>query len=274
MGLTGFARRRLIEPIWLGAAMSRAERTPLDARPRVAELGRAARRSSAAARRLRSDEHDIAALALERRAFCFAVTALDAASGAPGEGVLTPSAAWARYEARLGAKNRDELRAVLATDDALALERLDPRGARRARLALERVLAELLDLAEPRSPRELRVSRVLRSAVLGFVVFGGIALALWAGLAPHHVGRYKPVSSSSLRQGSQPIAVLTDDTAASNNVASTAVEESPWVRVDSLGAIPRSPRGAAPRRGGTNRHVTSGARARRCRRAFPRGGDP
>lgn len=235
MSVLARAGRRIIEPVWLGEALSRAKSMPEAQADAIRGLILAARRRARAARALGLDEHDIAALALERDASALAISALVAARGSEARS-LSHAEAWTALD-RLDIAKPDHLartRELFGAEDPLALDRLTPKQARAARVSTERTLRWLLGALEPRTPRAIRVSRVLRVALAAVVIGGGLPLAIWWLLRPPNLAIQHPVAASSLRPGTPKPEALTDGNTGEARPVMTLDQDSPWFRVDLL----------------------------------------
>ncbi|MBK8996740.1 MAG: discoidin domain-containing protein [Myxococcales bacterium] len=223
---------KLVEPLLLSDALARARALPKDHAPRARELGAAARRRADAARALRSEEHDVAALRLEREAALLALEALLAARGEPAG---APADAWSHLTALPDPPpGLDAARKLLESDDPLVFDALaDPR---RARAELAPTLDWLLRLAEPRTERELRRARVGRVAALSAGLGGALWLCLWLFVWPANEAAHKPAHMSSLVRGGTPTENLTDGVR--GRPFSTSERQSDaWARVDLLNVV-------------------------------------
>lgn len=229
---------KLTEPLLLRAALERARAIPRKHAARARELGLAARRRAAAARALRSEEHDVAALRLEQEAAALALGALLAAKGLAADGPPPPREAWARLaelELPEPPPNLEAARKILAAEAPLALDALGSDGARRARAETAATLAWLLRLAEPRTEQELRQARFARTATLAAALVGATWLGLWLFVWPANEAAHKPVAMSSLGRGSAPTEVLTDGK--DDRPAVTDRQREPWARLDLLNQV-------------------------------------
>lgn len=239
MSALGRVGSRLVEPLWLGTALARARAVPAPERERFRTLAIAALRRAEAARALRHDEHDVAALSLERDAAALLLSALATIHAGHDGSVMAPSAAWATLDSLLQQKllsdppaTLERTRELLASDDVLTLENLSPPRARAARAAVARTLSWLRGAIEARSERELRHTRVVRTSLfvlaLGVLPFAGRWL-----LGPPNLAIYHPATASSLRSGGAPLGTLTDGTSKGAPVV-TMQQDTPWLRVDLL----------------------------------------
>lgn len=232
--MAGLAKR-LGEPLWLGRAMERARAFDGPHAARARSLAAAARRRVDAARSLKSDDQDVAALRLCHEAALLALAALATTRGEPTEPLPPASVLWAQAADLPGRPpSFDAASALLATDDLMAFDTLgDPRRARRL---IAPTLDFLLALAEPRTRRELVLARVMRLSSVVAIGVGLVWLALWLFVWPTNEALYKPVAVSSLARGSAPPDTLTDG-AQSERACSTDRQAQPWVRVDLLNHV-------------------------------------
>jgi len=239
MSLLGRAGQRALEPIWLGEALGRARALPAERAERIRSLGAAAHRRARAAGALRHDEHDVAALGLEREAALLAIAALAAAHSEHDGDLPSPARARALLE-ELAPKLRaapagiELAREVLLADDALSLDALTPARARAARASSVKLLSWLLGNVEVRAPRELRWARVLRVAAAVLVALGALPLGVWWILKPPNLALHHPVAISAQRPGSGAPAALTDGVIREQRPVLTLDQDSPWARVDLL----------------------------------------
>ena len=232
MGRSLFARA--LEPLTLRRALALAESYPAERSARIRELGSAAARRALAARAMRQEAHDIAALALEREAAALAIGALLVARGEHDGAPLPPHEAWSRLGIPPDAPPALETaRAWLESEDASRLDRLRPSEARKARASTGRALSWLLDQVERRTPREVKWSRARRIVGTLVITVGGVLLFLWLFVFPWNVAAHKPVQVSSQRSGVAKSPVLTDEET-HHAFFGTAHEENPWVRIDLL----------------------------------------
>jgi hypothetical protein len=219
------------EALLLEQAM-RAVRNYPDA-TRVVALARAGREAALVADRALDDGYLAAALAAYREA---ALTLMGAAvvatSGAESAGPLTPETVIARFRER---QWRGDGRVAL---EGFCASMTGERhvGAIPARSEAESardVVRWLGTLVEPRGLAELRVERGLR---VGVVAVLGVAVLAWAasGLAARkNIALHKPVTASSLFNGSVSPAGLTDGVIGGAPFGiHTKVGGSPWVQVD------------------------------------------
>jgi len=230
---------RLLEPILLRHAEKIAESTNAEKREQIAPLHRAAKSRIDATRELRGEGENAAAISLQRQAFALAVTAALASKGdLDGKTPLTTSEAWARL-GELGeapSAERASLETLMKDDDPLAGDRLDPKQADEARIALDAVIAWAMSKVEPRTVRAIKAQRVIRTIglSLGFIVLLTAAV-VWAVSYPN-VARGKPVRASSRYPNSPEPAGATDGIRGNGFGVHTNVEERPWVEID-LGAV-------------------------------------
>jgi len=229
--------RKLVEPLFLSQAIGRALGIPSEHAARASELARAARRRAAAARALRSEEHDVAALRLEWEAASLALQSLAAAKGEPP--AASARAAWAALDslALPGAPpGLAATRALLDTDDPLRFDALGGVAARRARAELRPTLDWLLGLAEPRGVRELEVARIERLLASAAGLAGATWLVLWLFVWPNNEAWFKPAAMSSLARGSAQTENLTDGRSGTP-LSVTERQHEPWARVDLLSPV-------------------------------------
>ena len=225
---------RALEPLTLRRAAALSASYPEERRDRIRELGSASARRALAARAMRQDENDIAALALEREAAALAISAWLVARGEHDGRPLPPDEAWARLGPVPDAPAALETARVwLASKEDLALDRLRPREARRLRASTARALGWLLDQIEVRTPREVKWARVRRIVGTLVTTVSGVLLFLWLFVFPWNVAAHKPVQVSSQRSGVGKSAVLTDGETG-RVLFGTTHQEQPWVRIDLL----------------------------------------
>ncbi|MBK7582593.1 MAG: discoidin domain-containing protein [Myxococcales bacterium] len=235
--MTGLARG-LVERLLLRAAIERAQALPEMHAARARALGHAAVRRASAARALRAEEHDIAALRLAREAAELAIAALLAARGELPEELMAPPEPWARL-AQLALPepptSLSRVREMFEPRDPIQLDSLTSSEARRARADASLVVDWLLEHAEPRTPRALRGARALRVVTLVGGLAGAVWFVLWAFVWPSNEAAYKPVAISSLQRGSAPSEAITDGER--TKAVTTDRQEQPWVRVDLLNTV-------------------------------------
>lgn len=229
--------RAWLEPLLLTRAIARARAVPEATRPRAGALGKAAFARRRAARALRTEEHDAAALSLEREAARLAISALVAARGETFEREPSASEVWARLPALPDAPaGLAEARTLLASDDPLAFDGLSLAEAARARARVAPVVDWLLAQAEPRTEHELRWLRVVRWAAVAGGVAAAVWLVLWLFVFPRNEAERKPVAQSTVRSGTANPDVLTDGERR-GRISSTDRQTQPWVRVDLLNRV-------------------------------------
>ncbi len=240
MDVMGFVRRRVREPLLL----KEAERTTKAYSPqqlaRIVELSDAARRREHAALELREDRSTPAAVELHRQAAQLAITALLVARGEHGlEGVLEPPEAWAELSALLDAGAIEDppvelpvARPLLAEADPLAVDRLSAAQARDVRAAAEATTRWLRRRYESRTPRQLKVQRVLRLAAI-VAAFGLLLTAAAAqALAPKDIALGKPVVASGRFRGTPTASHVVDGVKDGSLGVHTSLHKNPWVRID------------------------------------------
>lgn len=240
MSVKRFVSERVREPLLLKDAERVARAYTPTQLARITELSDAARRREGAALQLREDGTTAGAIELHREAAALSITALLLARGEHGlEGVLEPPEAWARLSALLDAGALKEppeevsvARPLLAESDVLAIDRLPPAAARDARTAAEATTRWLRGCYESRTPRQLKLQRVLR---VGALVFA-LALLLTAGvaraLAPKDIALDKPVAASGRFRGTPTASHVVDGVADGSLGVHTSLGDYPWVRID------------------------------------------
>jgi hypothetical protein len=125
---------------------------------------------------------------------------------------------------------------MLDTPDLLSFDRLSPRQAAAYRGEVEALIGWLRRQVEPRSLREIWVTRVARLALASLIVLGLVGWALGTLLAPKNLALNKPVTLSSQFPGSPTPEGATDGRIVSPFQACTAIEADPWMMVD-LGSV-------------------------------------
>lgn len=233
-------KRRVIEPLWQKQAEQVAAGYAPEQRARVRKLGRAARARADAALELRDDRSVAAAMSLTREASALGITALLIARGEHSvEGVLEAPEAWSRLSALIDAgdlanppEELDVARPLLAESDMLAVDRLEPAPARKARAAADTTLQWLLGLFEMRSVRQIQFSRVLRvggvAAALGVLLTAAVVHAF----SPVDVALHKPVIESSHRAGTPAPSAAVDGDKSGTLGFHTQRQDHPWLRID------------------------------------------
>ncbi len=240
MSMKGFVRRRVREPLLLKDAERVAQAYTPAQRARITELSDAARRRESAALQLREDASTAGAVELHRQATAMSITALLVARGEHGlEGVLEPPEAWAQLSSLLDAgalaEPPEELsvaRPLLAESDVLAVDRLPPAAARDARDAAEATTRWLRGCYESRTPRQLKLQRILRvgavAAALGLLLTAGVARAL----APKDIALNKPVTASGRFRGTPTASHVIDGVKDGTLGVHTSLGDDPWVEID------------------------------------------
>jgi hypothetical protein len=229
--------QRLGEPLLLTRALARARAIPAEHADRARALGAAARRRAAAAAALRNDEQAIAALRLDQEAAGLALAAVLAQRGELGDETPPVSVLWSGAAALSDPPpNFPAACAILSNDDPVAADARGSVGALRARREIAPTLRWLLALAEPRSARELVVTRVFRVIALALCTAAAAWLALWLFVWPSNEALHKPVVMSSLVRGAAPTATLTDG-AESGEASTTVRQADPWARIDLMNHV-------------------------------------
>ena len=230
--------RRLLEPVWLGRALDRAQKLPADRAEPTRKLGLAALHRARAAAALTDERHDAAALGLEREAAALAISALLTERGDHDGTPLEPADAWKQLGTTLDGAPRhlEQAREILAAEDPLSIEQLSPKQARLARAHTSKALGWLLGALEMRTPREIRFARFVRGAATVLAVLVAVPTAIWWIRRPPNVALFHPVVASSMRPGSAPFDTVTDGSS-SGRPAMTRDEASAWVRVDLLDQV-------------------------------------
>jgi hypothetical protein len=225
---------RISEPLWLGGALRGALAVPAERRERIAALRAAARRRADAATELVGDRTLVAALLLEREALPLYVEALRLVRAAPdAEPAEAPAGALEALAGEPGLPPPSaELRELLAATDATALDRM-PHERAVALLREAAALAHELDARiDVRSPRRIRLSRVVRVAIVAVALLGAVLVPVLRAGAPKNVARGVHVKASSRYPGTpRPDGVVDGETGGSYGVH-TRVESAPWVSLD------------------------------------------
>jgi hypothetical protein len=222
--------------------LEKAERTaasyPPSNQDRLRELFRAGVRRGLAATDLLESRPAVAAI-LYREAAITYIAAILAAHGetvdfAPGD----IKRALEKLDA-LGSELSDppggfgRARALLTSDDPLAMDCLYTRDAVLGAQAIDETVSWLHDTIEPRTVVEIRRSRVLRLVLLALASIG---LLVWFGVAilsPANIALHKRTSASSNHpKSSASEGGLTDGSKGDPYGVHTTFEDNPWVRVD------------------------------------------
>lgn len=229
----------------LRAAEARARAYVPDQAELVARLHRAATSRLLAARDLRDATVLPAAAAIHREAGALAAMALLAARE-PRTDVLDLDAAevWDRLTAsietepalaatagRLGPR-LGVARGMILSRRPLEVDALSPAEALTRLEAVEAVAEWMLALAEPRSVRRIRVSRVSRLAVVIGVVVAAAALGVVRSIQPVNVARGKAAEASGYWPGSAPADALVNGQREVPWGSGTARGKENWFAVD------------------------------------------
>jgi hypothetical protein len=225
--------------VLLRTAEARAELVPTDRRRRVVELHKAARARVDAA----LGEHGVAALVLVRAAVPLLLEALLVAHAAEAPPVGLPlGELWTRFDDAVAASRVRALPETLgAAREHSSSTSLDVEIAAHGEGRIDEALslaAFLSDATEIRSPRAIRVQRVVRAASL--IAFG---LFLVVELAAHRpksksLAIHASVIASSRRPNYGPPQDLVNGTIEPSVAFATKDEADPWITID-LGSAAR-----------------------------------
>ena len=150
---------------------------------------RASRARYTVALELRDRDTQTVALGLLREAAFFALCAIEVGEPAAPPPASSPKVAWERFNDLPESAEAPPVFAVartaFASDEALAVETLDPSEAKKLRPAAEQTVAWLLGLAEVHPPKRLSRMRRVRTLLLvsGLTVIGWTLLSYWLALA-------------------------------------------------------------------------------------------
>ncbi len=150
---------------------------------------KASRARYSVALELRDRDTQTVALGLLREAAYLALCAIEVAEPAPAPPATSPKVAWQRFDELPESAEAPPVLAVarsaFATDEALAVDALDPNEVERLRPAAEQSVAWLLGLAEVHSPKRLKIMRRVRTLLLtiGLTVVGWTFFSYWLALA-------------------------------------------------------------------------------------------
>ncbi|MCA9599057.1 MAG: discoidin domain-containing protein [Myxococcales bacterium] len=235
--------KRALEAVVLKEAEARAKSYRPEQSEGVHQLWHAAVRRMRAARDLRNASNVAAAGTLYREAGVLTARAVALAAGES----FADAAAWPRVRelAEQGALPRtppsafadgeplDEAQDLAEQTDALLLDAVPPVVARQRLDRIDRALVLLLQGVEPRSPKQVRRSRILRIATLALLIIAAIVgLFAWL-LAPKNVALGKPTLASSYWPGSATAEALVNGQDESPWGSATGQEDG-WFRVDLL----------------------------------------
>lgn len=127
----------------------------------------------------------------------------------------------------------DAIRFWLDEPDPVAFDRLSHDDALAWRAKIDVVVDYLRDLIDPRTERDLKVTRAVRLSVIGLACIALISALVWKALAPKNVALGKPVSVSSHHPHTKaPPNGLTDGRTSGPYGVHTSTEDGAWVMVD------------------------------------------
>jgi len=179
----------LLEPILLRQASRRARVLTDSARARMRPWVEASRARYVVALELRDRDTQTVALGLLREAAFFALCAIQVGEPAAPAPAPSPKLAWERFDDLPESAEAPPVVAVarkaFATDEALAIDALQPGELSELRPAAEQTVAWLLGLAEVHTPKHLSRMRRVRTFLLavGLTVIGWTLLSYWLALA-------------------------------------------------------------------------------------------
>jgi hypothetical protein len=179
----------LLEPFLLRQASRRARALTNSARARMRPWVTASRARYSVALELRDRETQTVALGLLREAAYFALCAIEVAEPTAPPPASSPKLAWERFaqlpESAEAPPVLEVTRTAFASDQALAVDTLDPSEIEKLRPAAEKTVAWLLGLAEIQTPKRLTLMRRVRTLLLtiGLTVIGWTMLSYWLALA-------------------------------------------------------------------------------------------
>jgi len=179
----------LLEPILLRRASRRARVLTNSARARMKPWVDASRARYSVALELRDRDTQRVALGLLREAAYFALCAIEVAEPTAAPPASSPKLAWERFEQLPESAEAPPVltvtRTAFASDQALAVDTLDPSEVEKLRPAAEKTVAWLLGLAEIQTPKRLTLMRRVRILLLtvGLTVVGWTLLSYWLALS-------------------------------------------------------------------------------------------
>ncbi len=222
----------LTDPVLLRRAEAKAKGYGEEQRARIVTLHRAAKARANAAAELRSEGESPAALALLREAFALSSSMVLVSRGEqePDAPVLSVETAWQTM-----AETHPEhaaLAELLGNPDLLAPDALDAAEVERLRPLLESLTNELLKEVERRSPRAIKVQRVVRIVAVGIAVLVLLVASVAWAARPTNLARGKNVSTSSRFPGSPDPAGVVDGNRSAAFGAHTNIQDDPWIEVD------------------------------------------
>jgi hypothetical protein len=191
-----------------------------------------------AAQVLRGPELGPASLALYREAaFLFAVAFLISRDASLDPGALTAKTALVELDAKLAkegispAPSFEATRTVLQSSDPLELDRLALEGVNEMVEQLEQATSWLAELVDPRMPRELKTTSVLRIAGAGLLVLAGLIFLGIKLFGTKNLAASRPATSSSVALSTTPDGAV-DGSKNGRSGFHSAEEDSPWWSVD------------------------------------------
>ncbi len=125
----------------------------------------------------------------------------------------------------------DRIKRTLLPSDPLDADRLSADEAASRAEELELATTWMKSLVDPRSPRELKTSRILRLATTVGVALAAIAMLLAWALAPSNIAKGKPATSSSVMFSTNPSGVVDGSKSGSYGFHS-GDEDAAWVAID------------------------------------------
>lgn len=191
------------------------------------------------ARDIRGTAQTPVALELYRRAALLYTLAFIAAEDqALNAAALTPEEAYRRLDEVLQGKGLSappelaRVKPFLLSDDPLSPDRMSADQAEQASQELEVISRWLSRLFELRSPKQLRVARIVRVAIAGA---SALALMVWFFvwlLAPKDLARGRPTTISGSTIGGTTGAGAVDGSTSGPFGYHSTQEESPWLSID------------------------------------------
>jgi hypothetical protein len=122
-------------------------------------------------------------------------------------------------------------RALLLSTDPLALDRLPGAEAESATSQLQSVVEWLVSLVDLRSPKELKIQRLLRLSTAAAALLAGL---VWLGVklfSPPNLALHRPVTATATAYDTTPAGVVDGDRSTSFGYHS-AEDDAPWLAID------------------------------------------